>query len=420
MDDACLGQKQVHETHPQEVERHLVGHPASVRGEAAEQVEVAPTKLVRSGGELFGCGADPGRGVLVPEATLSAPTDLRVTRDDALDERGSRARHSEDENRRLVVPSEGRVLGEEVAREPCDEPVDAARKLAPVERCDRVPYPVGGVEVFHRGAVVAQIVERLTRGEVKHHPLALRKVASFEALDNALQDGPVVVGHPFRRDEPEVRRRLPWGKLDRSLERRPGLVEAPCFEKQMAEYQLRLDAPGLGGAVRLGASDRFPQIRFGLAPSTLCGQRLPLAEQAVHAVGRRIEGLLVGRRGVLQTVLAPEDVARLPVRLCELGIERRCRAEGRESAVFAPGLRQRQPELEVYAGDGRFDLDRAAQPADRFGQTLREEACGAELVEHRRIVRGQERRLLQRRDRIRIPTGFEIAPSDAQCVRDGL
>jgi hypothetical protein len=119
-----------------------------------------------------------------------------VTRDRALDERRSGARHAEDQDGRLVVAPEGGVLGDEVAREPHHERVDTPRKFARVERRDLPSDPISSVEVIRGRGVVAQIVERLARCEVEHHPLAFAEVFPFEALEDPLQDRPVVVGNP--------------------------------------------------------------------------------------------------------------------------------------------------------------------------------------------------------------------------------
>ncbi len=102
-----------------------------------------------------------------PEKLLFAGGDCRMAGEDLFDQGCPGARHTDDQQWRLVLQSEASMGCEEIAGVTPDQPVDNFHKPGPVEWCVPASDAVSDVEMTDCFPIFAEIVEQLTDGEMQ-------------------------------------------------------------------------------------------------------------------------------------------------------------------------------------------------------------------------------------------------------------
>lgn len=92
-----------------------------------------------------------------------------------LDQRGSRARHADDEDRKLGAGSERGLFLDQTPGEGFDNPIDPSAEIPGVERLDAFLQFVCAPIALERLVVLADVVETFSKSEFKQYPIGSRQ-----------------------------------------------------------------------------------------------------------------------------------------------------------------------------------------------------------------------------------------------------
>src|SRR5437773_2463230 len=128
MDDARFRQQQMDQPQSVKVEWRLVGYPGRVRPDPAKQSEIVPRQIVRRfRGEIRRIRDARTARAPGPEGQFAARSDRRMTRNNLLDQGRAGTRHTEDQQRGLVVQLEGLTGGKESRGETLNQAIAVSR-----------------------------------------------------------------------------------------------------------------------------------------------------------------------------------------------------------------------------------------------------------------------------------------------------